>query len=301
MRKFKDKFLYSPHFAPYVFALPFILSILIFFLYPVFSAGVMSFQSILPGQEEFIGFENYIKLFKNPQFYIALRNSIVYTILTLLVLIPLPMVLATLLHSRCAVGKGFFRSVLFVPALTSVAVAGIIMRLILGDLDTALLNQIVVFFGGEPQRWLTGGSQGIAYGALLFMCVWRWLGVNMLYYLAGLESIPVELYESAAIDGANTWQRFFRITVPMLKSTTVYVLTISVYAGMSMFTESFMLWNGNTSPRNVGLTMVGLLYRQGFEQNNMGMSAAIGILLLAFVMVVNLIQLRITGGHRRED
>lgn len=294
------KFLYNQKLAPYVFALPFILSFLIFFLYPICYAGVMSFHKILPGQFDFVGLNNYIQLFKNPQFYIAVRNSVVYTILTLLVLIPVPMILATLLHSRSAIGKNVFRSLLFIPALTSVVVAGIIARLIMGDLPTALLNTVVSHFGIEPQRWLTGGSQFTAYMALLSMCVWRWLGVNMLYYLSGLESIPVELYESASIDGANAWQKFLKITIPMLRPTTIYVLTISIYAGMSMFTESYILWNGNTSPRNVGLTIVGLLYRQGFQQNNMGMASAIGLLLLLFTLTVNLIQLRFSGIYKKE-
>jgi arabinosaccharide transport system permease protein len=286
--------------APYVFALPFIVSILVFFVYPIVSTVTMSFQEVVPGQTHFIGLKNYRIMLSNKQFYIAIKNSIIYTILTLLVLIPLPMVLAAMLDSRSAPGKNFFRSILFVPALTSVVVAGIIFRLILGDLDTALFNQIVTALGFQPQKWLTTGNQTVAYAALVVMATWRWLGVNMMYFLSGLESVPRELYESASIDGANALQRFFCISVPMLRPVTIYVLTISIYGSMSMFTESFMLFNSNNSPMNVGLTIVGMLYRQGFEQNKLGRGAAIGLMLMLFTLVVNLIQLRATGQFRKE-
>lgn len=286
--------------APYVFALPFILSILMFFVYPIITTVTMSFQEVLPGQSTFVGLKNYQVMLSNKHFYLAIKNSIAYTVLTLLVLIPLPMVLAALLNSKSAPGKNVFRSMLFVPSLTSVVVAGIIFRLILGDLDTALFNRIVSFLGFQPQKWLTTGGQTVAYVSLVVMATWRWLGVNMMYFLSGLESVPKELYESASIDGANAIQQFFHVSVPMLKPVSIYVLTISIYGGMAMFTESFMLFNGNNSPMNVGLTIVGMLYRQGFEQNKMGRGAAIGLMLMLFTLIVNLIQLRATGQFKKE-
>ncbi len=291
---------YSEKIAPYVFALPFILSILMFFVYPIGSTLVMSFQDVMPGQSTFIGWKNYQMMLTNKHFFLAIQNSIVYTALTLLVLIPVPMVLAALLNSKSSLGKNAFRSTLFVPALTSVVVAGIIFRLILGDLDTALFNRIVAALGIEPQKWLTAGNQLVAYIALTVMATWRWLGVNMLYFLSGLDAIPNELYESASIDGANALQKFFHVSVPLLKPVSIYVLTISIYGGMSMFTESFMLFNSNSSPMNVGLTIVGMLYRQGFEQNKMGRAAAIGLMLMAFTLVVNLVQLGATGQFKKE-
>lgn len=92
----------------------------------------------------------------------------------------------------------------------------------------------------------------------------------MMYYIAGLQNISPELYEAASIDGANSWQQLFKISIPLLKPTTTYVLTISINAGLSMFVESYMLWKGNNSPGNIGLTIVGYLYRQGIEKNAMG-------------------------------
>ena len=113
----------------------------------------------------------------------------------------------------------------------------------------------------------------------------------MMYYLSGLQQIPGDLYESAEIDGANAMQQFRYITLPLLKSTNVYVLTISIFGGMAMFTESYLLFNGNKSPNNVGTTIVGYLYRMGMEQNNIGIGSAIGVVLLLIVMAINVVQL----------
>ena len=118
--------------------------------------------------------------------------------------------------------------------------------------------------------------------------------------MAGIQSIPSDLYEAAEIDGASGLQQFFSITVPLVKPTTVYVLTISIYAGLSMFLESFMLWKGNNSPNNIGLTIVGYLYRQGIEKQAMGYACAVGITLLIIVMVINMIQLKATGTFSKE-
>lgn len=133
------------------------------------------------------------------------------------------------------------------------------------------------------------------------MACWRWTGVNILYFLAGLQSISTDLYEAASIDGASKWQQFKKISFPLVKPTTVYVLTISIYAGLSMFLESYMLWKGNNSPQNIGLTIVGYLYRQGIEKRAMGYACAVGLVLLIVVMIVNLVQLTVTGTFKKEE
>ena len=258
---------YSQSVAPYVFTLPFMLVFVIFFIYPLISTVIMSFQSVLPGQVQFVGLENFSKL-QNAEFFQAVKNSLVYTVLTLLVLIPMPMILAVFLNSKVMLGKNLFRSVFFIPALTSVVVAGTIFRLIFGEIPGALMNTVIGLFGHAPIKWLR--IQGMAYMAMVVLATWRWTGVNILYFLSGLQSIPNELYESASIDGASPPQKFWHITMPMLKPTIIYVLTISIYGGFAMFTESYMLFAGNRSPGGIGLTIVGFLYRQGWEQNNLG-------------------------------
>ena len=123
----------------------------------------------------------------------------------------------------------------------------------------------------------------------------------MMYFLSGLQSIPEDYYEAASIDGASTWQKFIKITIPQLKPTLVYVLTISIYGGLAMFNESYMLYQGNNSPNNIGLTIVGYLYRQGIEKNDMGYASAVGIVLLVIVLAINIVQLTATGTFKKED
>jgi arabinosaccharide transport system permease protein len=290
--------LYSKKIAPWFFILPFLISFALFFVYPVISAMNMSFQQVLPGQVEYIGLENYEKLW-NPIFWKAIVNSSKYTLYTLLILIPVPLVLAVFLNSKAMMLRNFFRSTLFIPALTSVVVAGTVFRLAFGELEGSLMNTIAVSIGFEQQRWLR--REELAMFALVLLACWRWIGVNLLYFMAGLQNIPKELYESAEIDGANTWNKFSRITLPLLKPISIYVFTISIYGGYSMFTESYMLWAGNRSPNDIGLTIVGYLYRNGLEQNNLGLGSAVGIVLLLITFAITIVQLKLFGMFRKEE
>lgn len=292
------KILYSQKIAPYVFILPFLITFLIFFAYPIIDTFLMSFQRVAGKNSEYIGFKNYETLW-NPIFKKSVKNSMFYMVVTCLLLIPIPMILATLLDSKLMKFKSTIRSAMFIPALTSVVVAGTIFRLMFGELEGSFLNQVLQLFGHEPIIWLRRPTT--VWIALFMLALWRWTGVNMVYYLAGLQQIPEELYEASEIDGASGLQRFFHITVPLLKPTTVYVLTISIFGGMAMFTESYILFNGNRSPNNVGTTIVGYLYRMGWEQNNIGLASAVGIVLVAIVMVVNVIQLYINGTFSKKE
>jgi len=285
--------------APYVFVLPFIISFLLFFAYPIVHAFIMSFQDIVPGETKFVGFENYRKIW-NSDFFKALYNNTRYTFWTLVLLIPVPMVLAVLLNWKGTLFRNLFKSVLFIPALTSVVVAGIIFRQIFGELDGSPMNTLLSWFGLPSQNWLQSAALGML--ALVVLAVWRWTGVNVVYYLSALQTIPRELYEAAEIDGAGPVRKFLTITVPLLRPVTIYVLTISIYGGYAMFTESYILWGGGTqSPKGIGLTIVGYLYTQGFEYFRLGVGAAVGVVLLFIVLCLNLIQLRLLGLFRRED
>jgi len=260
----------------------------------------MSFQERMLGQDpKWVGDANFTKLLTDTVFLKAIKNSVIYMIGTLILLIPFPMLFACIINSKLMVGREFFKSAFFLPALTSVAVAGTVFRLMFGELDGSLMNQFLGLFGIGPIKFLKDQEWSMA--ALLILACWKWTGVNMLYYLSGLKSIDNEYYEAASIDGASAWQKFLHISVPLLKPTTIYVLTISIYAGLAMFTESLMLFNGNNSPKNIGLTIVGYLYRQGIEQNKLGYAAAVGIVLLVVAMTINLIQLKITGMFKKEE
>ncbi len=294
-----QKFLYNQKTAPYVFIFPFIVVFCGFFIYPMISTVIMSFQDIVPGESTFIGFKNFTKLFGDKVFFTAMKNSFTYMILILLFLIPFPMLFACIINSKNMRFSGLYKALMFLPALTSVVVAGTLFRLGFSDSPDALMNQIVGLLGFEPINWLR--SEFWAMAIMVLLTCWRWTGVNMMYFLSGLKSIPEELYESADIDGANAVQKFFHITAPLLKPTSIYVLTISIYGGLAMFTESFMLWSGTGSPNNIGLTIVGYLYRQGIERYDLGYASTVGLVLLIIAMTLNLVQLRWNGTFKKED
>jgi arabinosaccharide transport system permease protein len=286
-------FIYSWKVAPYVFLLPFILTFLVFWLYPLLNTVVMSFQDIVPGETAWIGLRNFSRVFRDTTFYIAIGNSFLYMSLNLVLIIPFPMLYAVIIDSKFVKTKNLFKSVLYLPALTSVVVSGVIFRLMFAEVPSAIMNQVAGLFGHETIRWLY--NRPTSYFALLLVHSWRWTGVTVLYFLAGLQSIDTGLYESAEIDGASKIHKFLYITIPMLKPTTVYVLTINVYGGLSMFMESFMMWNGNESPQNIGLTIVGYLYRRGIERNQLGYASSIGLILLVIALLVNIVQLILNG------
>ena len=293
------RLLFSQKVAPYIFILPFLLSFLFFWLYPMFSTIKMSFQSVLPGQVEWIGLKNYTKLLKDSAFHTAILNSFTYMMGTLIILIPFPMLFACLMESRLVKVKGFFKACLYLPALTSVVVSGMLFRLMFSELDGSQMNQILALFNIDSIKWLK--IKETSYFALFLLASWRWTGVNMLYFIAGLKGIDDSFYEAAEIDGANGWQKFKYITMPLLKPTSIYVLTISIYAGLAMFMESYMLWGGNSSPNNIGLTIVGYLYRRGIEKNQLGYASAVGLVLLVIALIINIIQLKLNGTFKKED
>jgi arabinosaccharide transport system permease protein len=290
----------SPKVAPYVFVLPFILIFVIFFLFPIGRTILMSFQNVNINDIRFVGLDNYKALAGSSTFPIAIRNSVTYMLCTLLILIPFPVILAVMLNSKSMRGSSFFRAALFLPILCSVVVAGLSFRFMFMETNTALINSALInIFGGEKIRWFS--LRWPAMGVLVTLATWRWAGMNVIYFLSGLNTIPVELYEACEVDGASAWKRFWYITIPLLKPTIIYVLTISIYGGIAMFSESFMLWAGRTSPMDIGLTIVGFIYQEGISHGLLGFASAAGIFLLVVVLAINLIQLKMTGGIGKEN
>lgn len=291
-------FLYSQTVAPYIFILPFLLSLLIFFLYPTINTVYMSFHEVYGmGNMKFIGFSNYQRLF-NQNFYDAIRTNTLYTFFLIIILIPLAIIFATLLNIKYLRGRNFFKSVLFIPALTSIIVAGVAFRLLFGESEAAFMNSILIRLGLPAQRWAFSHSTGMLL--MVSLATWKMVGIYMVYFISGLQAIPEELYESAEIDGANAVSKFTRITLPLLKPIIIYALTIIIFDGYRMFGESYVFWNEGM-PGNIGLTIVRYIYQQAFQRNDMGFGSAIGIVLLAIVLTINLIQLRFFGAFKKEE
>lgn len=284
--------------VPYVFIAPFIIFFLVIYLYPFISTIIMSFQRIDgPNNAEFIGFANYERLF-NRNFVQALQTTFRYAFWDVVVLTIIPLIFAVILNSGIVKFPSFFKSVFFIPALTSTIVVGIVFRLAFGTLPTAPANRLLALFGQAPKDWLMFADTGNF--VLILLTLWRWMGVNIIYYISGLQAIPTELYEAAEIDGASSVQQFFHVSLPGIRPVLIYVITITVLGGFAMFTESVALWAQN-NPGGVGRTIVGYMYLMGFYKSNMGMASAVGLVLLGLVVIVNLLQLTAMGFFRKED
>jgi len=279
--------------APYLFVLPFVIVFLVFSVYPFVNAIIMSFQR-LHGLDDtvFVGLRNYKQLIHDPVFYKVLWNVTRYTFWTILILIPLPLVLAVIMNLDSTPYKSFFRSVFFLPVLTSTVIAGIVFRFAFSRESTGVFNTWIGHLGIKPVDWLD--SPHTAMFALVVICVWRWLGVNMIYFLSGLQSIPKELYECAEIDGASPWVKFKSITLPMVRPITTYVLTISILAGFSLFNESYVYW-GASSPDDIGSTFLTYIYKNAFGQGEFGYACTLGVAMFVIVMIINFIQVTVRG------
>ena len=292
------KFLTSRKVVPYVFVAPFVVYFLLIYLYPTIATVLMSFQRIDgPTSVVWIGTKNYERLFTR-NYYQALETTARYAFWDVVVLTSVPLLFAVLLHSKLVKFSSFFKSLFFIPALTSIIVAGIVFRLAFGTLETAPVNALVKSLGGQPRDWLMFADTGNM--VLIILTLWRWMGVNIIYYLSGIQSIPTDLYEAAEIDGANPVQRFLHVTLPGIKPVLIYVITITVLGGFAMFTESVALWQQN-NPGGVGRTIVGYMYMMGFYKGNMGLASAIGLTLLVLVLAVNMIQLLLMGFFKKEE
>ena len=258
----------------------------------------MSFQRIDgPTQAEFIGLSNYNKLLTK-NYIMALKTTALFTVWDVAILIPVPLLFAAMLASKDAPLPNFFKSLYFIPALTSIIVAGIVFRLAFGSLETSIANRFIGLFGAQPKMWLQ--FSGSSTFVLVLLTLWRWMGVNIVYFYSAIQSIPADLHEAGKIDGANTIQAFLHITLPSIRPTLIYVLTITVLGGFSMFTESVALWQ-QSNPGGIGRTIVGYMYMMGITKNNMGLASAIGITLLLLVFGVNMIQLLLMGFFKKED
>jgi len=288
----------DPRIVPYVMIAPFVIYLLGVYLYPTISTIIMSFQRIDgPTQAEFIGLSNYNKLLTK-NYIMALKTTALFTVWDVAILIPVPLLFAAMLASKNAPMPNFFKSLYFIPALTSIIVAGIVFRLAFGSLETSLANRFIGLFGAQPKMWLQ--FSGSSTFVLVLLTLWRWMGVNIVYFYSAIQSIPADLHEAGRIDGANTVQAFLHITLPSIRPTLIYVLTITVLGGFSMFTESVALWQ-QSNPGGIGRTIVGYMYMMGITKNNMGLASAIGITLLLLVFGVNMIQLFLMGFFKKED
>lgn len=234
----------------------------------------------------FVGVDNYIKLFQDDQFITALLNTLWYCALTVPAGVVLALLLAVLFNRQIP-GIGVFRTLTFIPVITSMVAVSLVWSMLYED-NGGLLNTLLGYLNLPPVHWLT--DTNMAMISIAIMSVWKGLGYNMTIFLAGLQGVPHDLYEAATIDGANSVQKFFKITVPMIGPTTYFVSLMSLIGSLQVFDQVYIMTNGG--PVDATKTVAMYLYQYGFQFYKMGYACAAAYVLFILVFVVSLIQNR---------
>jgi len=280
--------------AAYFFLAPAISAIFIFFFIPVISAFVISFTDFDIyalgdfSTVRFIGFSNYIKLFDDPLFYTALKNTFYFVIMAGPLSIAVSLGAALLLNSKLVKYKSIFRLSYFIPVVTTLVAVAIVWRFIYHP-RFGIMNYLLSLIGIAPIDWL--GEPSTAMPAIVLMSIWKNFGYNMIIFIAGLQNIPEDLYEAASIEGAGGWQKFKSITLPMLAPTTLFISIITIIGYFQLFAEPYIMTQGG--PLNSTLSIVQFMYQEGFRWWNMGYSASIAFVLFFIIMIGTIIQLKI--------
>lgn len=279
----------------YSMLLPTILGVGIFFAVPLGISFYLSFtNSRLFGEAQFVGVENYINVLRDPVFYRSLSNTALFSVVTLVFSTIPALFLAILLNEKIR-GQAFFRALFFIPVVASVVGVSLLWRYLL-NFDFGFVNYALTLLGLPRIPWLTSANTALWSAILVFS--WKTIGYNMVIFLGGLQGIPGQLYEAASIDGANRWQQFLRITVPMLSPTTFFILVTTLINCLQVFDVPFALgWTrSNTAgPADSMLTVVINLYREGFIKFNMGYASAIAWVLFVMIMVITFVQFRVSN------
>ena len=280
--------------AGYLFLLPALLLIGIFFFLPVAAALILSFTDYDiyslgdAGNARWVALDNYARLLRTPLFWAALKNTFYFALVGGPLSIAASLAAALLVNAKATRFKGLFRTIYFIPFVTTLVAVSIVWRYLYHP-RYGLLNYGLGFLGLGPIDWL--GDPRWAMPAIILLAVWKNFGYNMLIFIAGLQSIPEELYEAAHLDGASAVQRFRHVTLPMLGPTMLFVAVITMIGYFQLFAEPYVMTQGG--PLRSTTSVVLLLYEEGFRWWRMGYAAAIAFVLFLVILVATLIQLRI--------
>jgi multiple sugar transport system permease protein len=284
--------------AAWCFVAPALLVIGVFFFLPVLAALAMSLTDFdiyaLADLRNLrlVGFQNYARLLETPLFWRAVGNTLYFVLVGGPLSIAVSIGAALLLHSRLARFKGFFRTALFAPVVTTLVAVAVIWRYLFNS-RYGLLNYALGGLGLHPIDWL--GDPHWAMPAIIAFAVWKNFGYNMIIFLAGLQSIPEELYEAARIDGASTWRQFRHVTLPMLAPIFVMVSILTTAGYFQLFAEPYVMTQGG--PLQSTVSVLYLMYEEGFKWWSLGSASAVAFVLFVFIAGVTALQLRLA---RRE-
>lgn len=268
--------------APYLFMLPALIIYLSVIVFPVFYSLLISFQSGTGiGSMEFVGFKNYAQLVHDGVFWTSFGHTIIWIILTVLVTTTVSLMLAVLMNQKFA-GRTFFRAFFYFPSVISAIAVAIIWRWIYNP-QIGFINQFAKMLGLDfTQTWISTPKTALI--ALFVAALWQAIGQPMILFLAGLGGISPDVLEAASIDGANGVQKFFRITIPLMKDTFVMVISTLLIAAMKVYDIVKGLTDGG--PNNATQVLASYMYNQVFQYNNVGYGTAIAIVMVLMMLVV---------------
>lgn len=283
--------------AGLLLAAPALVVIAVFFFLPVLAALALSLTDFdlyaLADSSylRFVGLRNYVQLLGNPLFWQALGNTLYFTVFGVPLSMAVSVGAAVLVHSRLARCRGLFRTALFAPVVTTVVAVAVIWRYLLHT-RYGLINFGLGKLGISPVDWL--GDPHYAMPAIILFAVWKNFGYNMVIVLAALQNIPEDLYEAAELDGAGAWQQFARITLPMLGPTLLFVSIMTVAGYFQLFAEPYVMTLGG--PGQSTLSVLYLLYEEGFKWWNLGRASAVAFVLFLMMFAATALQMRLGRG-----
>jgi multiple sugar transport system permease protein len=278
--------------AAFWLVLPAMVLMGVFFVLPIVASLLLSFTDFdlyaLARWDHLrlIGFENYRRLFTDPLFFRALTNTFYFVALGAPLSILASLFFALLINQRMVCGQGFFRTVFFLPVVTTLVAVAVVWRYLYHP-RSGLLNYVLSLFGIEPMDWL--GDPDWAMPSLIIMAVWKNFGFNMVIFIAGLKSIPRRLYEAAEVDGAGAFDQFRSITLPLLAPTFVFVVIVTLIGYFQLFAEPYVMTQGGPSGRTLSIAL--LMFEEGFRWWNLGYAAAISFVLFLIILSGTLIQM----------
>ena len=286
------------------FLIPITVLLAVFLLYPILYSIYLTFTSKRGLLVNFVGFANYAKLFKDPMFIKALTNTLKILLIQVPIMLILALVFAALLNSKHIKFKGFFRTCLFLPSVTSL-IAYIILFKMLFDYN-GMINDVLLALGLIKDRIPWGQSPGPATFVLIIAMIWRWTGYNMIFYLSAMQNISGNLYEAAEIDGCSPTKSFFSITLPLLKPMILFTTVMSTIGTLQLFDEPMNLSAGGTTaalmgPDNCYLTLSVYIYNLCFHSvPKFGYAATVSYAILIIVAILTFLQFRFTEGEEKK-
>ena len=280
--------------AAYIFVAPAVILLIAFLvvpmIYTVYFSG-FKYQIMRPDAMKFIGFENYQKLFSDKNFWLALKNTVYFTVIVVPCQCVLALALALLVSKKFRV-VAVFRTMYFAPQLTSMVVISVLWSVLYNaNPNTGLINSILVSLGMSPIKFLSDAST--AMNSIIFMSAWQGAGYQMMIFLAGLQGIPRDQYEAASVDGATKFKQFLYITIPGLKGTIKYVIMITMIQAMKLFTQPYIMTQGG--PKNSTKTLVYYIYTQGFQKGNFGYACSIAAVFFVIVVCMSMAMKKVTA------